>query len=436
MKIISLLLIAFITWLDCSQAHIANMVCFYDATNAQKDSMALSDLEPALHYCNYLVYGYAKIEPANVLQEPSKVLVDASTGRDHYRTITNLKSKYPNIRILLSVGGDKDIDLNYLETNKYLQILEDGNNRQAFVDSAVQLLRTYGFDGLDLSWQFPKNHPRKVVSGFKKVWSTVKGWFTSTKKVDEKAEEHKTQFTQLTHALRSAFNLHGYLLTLTMLPNVDPELFIDIPSVIEYVNFVNLCTFDFQTPERDPKIADYSAPLYEMYERDPTHNIEYNVQFWLNRTTQAHKINVGISTFGRAWMMSKDSGITGYPPIDDTSGAAPLKNSTANLGLLSWPQICTLIHADKDLTGEKAPLKKVGDPTKRFGTYAYRSADDNGNYGIWVSYEEPATAAIKAGYVHARELGGVALFDLTRDDYRGECAGERYPILRSIKYKL
>jgi len=33
-------------------------------------------------------------------------------------------------------------------------------------------------------------------------------------------------------------------------------------------------------------------------------------------------------------------------------------------------------------------------------------------------------------------LGGVAIHDLTNDDFRGSCNGEKYPILRAAKYRL
>lgn len=202
------------------------------------------------------------------------------------------------------------------------------------------------------------------------------------------------------------------------------------------MDFVNLGSYDFQTPERDPKVADHSAPIYEMFERDPTHNIEYQVQHWLNNSAPSNKINIGVPAYGLSWAMSKKSGITGFPPIEKTVGKASAGKQIHIPGLMSWPEICEKLEADKELGGEDAPLRKVGDPRQRYGSYAYRSADKDGLNGLWVSYEEPSTAAIKASYVFAKNLGGVALFDLSLDDFRGQCAGEKYPILRSIKFKL
>lgn len=105
---------------------------------------------------------------------------------------------------------------------------------------------------------------------------------------------------------------------------------------------------------------------------------------------------------------------------------------------MSYPEICAKLPnpSNNNLKGEDAPLRKVGDPTKRFGTYAYRLPDSDGNFGLWVSYEDPDTAGNKAGYVRAKGLGGIAIVDLSLDDFRGTCSGDKYPILRAAKYRL
>lgn len=70
------------------------------------------------------------------------------------------------------------------------------------------------------------------------------------------------------------------------------------------------------------------------------------------------------------------------------------------------------------------------------GTYAFRLPDDDGEHGIWVGYEDPDTAGNKASYVKAKGLGGVSINDLSLDDFRGLCTGDKYPILRAAKFRL
>lgn len=68
--------------------------------------------------------------------------------------------------------------------------------------------------------------------------------------------------------------------------------------------------------------------------------------------------------------------------------------------------------------------------------YAFRLPDENGENGIWVGYEDADSVGNKAGYVRAKGLGGVAIVDITLDDFRGLCNGEKYPLVRAAKFRL
>jgi len=215
-------------------------------------------------------------------------------------------------------------------------------------------------------------------------------------------------------------------------------VFYDIPAVVNYLDFVNLGAFDFFTPQRNPEVADYIAPIYELSERNPEFNVAYQVKYWLRNNCPGSKINVGVATYGRPWKLTDDSGETGVPPVKEVKDEAPVGGNTQVAGIYSWPEVCALLPNQNNayLKGANAPLTKVQDPAKRFGSYAYRAADKKGDNGIWISFEDPDTAADKAGYVRTENLGGVALFDLSYDDFRGLCTNEKYPILRAVKYRL
>lgn len=92
-------------------------------------------------------------------------------------------------------------------------------------------------------------------------------------------------------------------------------MFFDVPALINNIDYVNLAAFDVQTPERNPKQADFPAPVYEGNERESHSNINFQVTYWLQQNTPASKINVGIPTYGRVWKLTSDSGITGVPPV-------------------------------------------------------------------------------------------------------------------------
>lgn len=64
-------------------------------------------LEPALQFCSHLIYGYAGINQANFRLSPLNEQFDVN--KNNYRTITDLKKRYPGLRVLLSVGGGEDV---------------------------------------------------------------------------------------------------------------------------------------------------------------------------------------------------------------------------------------------------------------------------------------------------------------------------------------
>lgn len=44
--------------------------------------------------------------------------------------------------------------------------LETTAHRLAFINSAHTLVKGFGFDGIDLAWEFPETKPKKIKSGF------------------------------------------------------------------------------------------------------------------------------------------------------------------------------------------------------------------------------------------------------------------------------
>lgn len=415
----------------------SKVLCYYNSTSFLREGTAkvtISDIEPALPFCTHLVYGFAGINAQNNKLVSINENLDLDKGKAHFRTITSLRARFPNLKILLSVGGDHDWNIR----EKYLTLLESTVGRITFVNSAYSLVKTYNFDGLDLAWEFPTVRPKKIRSSIGSAWSGFKNTLGIKKgPVDEKSEEHREEFTALVRELKNAFRPDNFILGLTVLPNVNSSLYYDVPALVNNIDYVNILAFDFQTPDRNPKVADFPSPIYLPHERDPEGFVEYQINYWTGNMAPASKVYLGLPTFGRAWKLTEDSTKTGVPPVPETDGPGAQGQASAP-GLLSWPEVCGKLQnpTNTHLRDENAPLRKVTDPTKRFGTYAYRLPNPDGEHGVWVGYEDPDSAGNKAGYVRAKGLGGISVFDITSDDYRGACSGDKFPILRAAKYRL
>ncbi|CAK1588604.1 unnamed protein product [Parnassius mnemosyne] len=431
-------LIAFVAALAVVAANApvptGKVICYYDSKSYVRESQARMlplDLDPALSFCSHLVYGYSGVHPDTYKMVPLNENLDVDRSHANYRAITNFKSKYPGMKVLLSVGGDVDTE----DPQKYNLLLESPQARTAFVNSGVLLAEQHGFDGIDLAWQFPKIKPKKIRSTWGSIWHGIKKTFATTP-VDDKEPEHREGFTALVREMKQALSLKPNMqLAVTILPNVNASIYIDVPAIINHVDYVNLEAFDYYTPERNPKEADYTAPVYTPQNRNEHQNANAAVSYFLQAGAPSYKIVLGISTLARTWKLDSESEISGVPPIH-TDGPGEAGPYTKIEGILSYPEVCAKLINPNHQKGMRPHLRKVTDPSKRFGTYAFRLPDDSGEGGLWVSYEDPDTAGQKAAFVKSKNLGGVSIVDLSMDDFRGLCTGDKYPILRAAKYRL
>lgn len=85
-------------------------------------------------------------------------------------------------------------------------------------------------------------------------------------------------------------------------------------------------------------------------------------------------------------------------------------------------------------TGAVDKLTIYTQPSKKFAFYAYFNYNERTDVdGIWIGYEDPFTAGDKGNYAKSKGLGGIAIFDISLDDYSGICTGDRYPIIQQAR---
>ncbi|XP_036200541.1 oviduct-specific glycoprotein isoform X2 [Myotis myotis] len=104
-------------------------------------SVLPSDLDPFL--CTHLVFAFASM---NDNQMVAKDLQDEDTL---YPEFNKLKERNPELKTLLSIGGWN------FGTSRFTTMLSTPATREKFISSAISLLRTHNFDGLDLCFLYP-----------------------------------------------------------------------------------------------------------------------------------------------------------------------------------------------------------------------------------------------------------------------------------------
>lgn len=378
-----------------------------------------------------MIYGFAAINDDHYTLEPIDKKIDWDTDKDkgQWRKVTALKKDHPDLTILLSVGGYEDQE----DLDKYLKLLDKQERRTAFTTSVVTTLREYGFDGIDLAWQFPHVEEKTEKSLIGSIWDMISKAFGVG--MDKKASLHRDYFVVLCSELRAELRPENRTLSVSLLPHVNSTTYFDVKSLMHYVDMVNLWTVDFRTPERTQRLADYPHPLHYVTQRLPHQNVEAVVRHWLNHGAAAYKLNLGIATWGRSWRLKDFEGRwAGIPPLkaDGPGAEGPF---TKTKGFLAYYEICyPLVTPDND-TAPAESLRMGASDKRQLGAFAYTLPAKNVR-GVWVGYEDPETAAAKASFARNIGLGGVAVLDLALDNPWGVCEGVLFPITKAARQSI
>lgn len=160
------------------------------------------------------MYGYATLVPH---------FFSISFDGTQERTISpsdigKLKQEFPQVKFLLSLGGDRDV----IDSEKYLHLLETTlENQNNFINSIVKILKTYKFDGIDLAYQFPKERVEKPQNDPIKFWRGVRNALKSQEVQQPRGSKYKKPFSKLIMNLHDELKANNMLLSLSVLPNVN-----------------------------------------------------------------------------------------------------------------------------------------------------------------------------------------------------------------------
>jgi chitinase len=305
--------------------------------------------------------------------------------RGNWNQLKQLKAKYPNIKVLISLGG--------WTWSRGFASAARPENRVAFVTSCVNayikgnLPVTDGaggtaaaagvFDGIDIDWEYP--NACGIACG---------------------GAEDRANFTALLAEFRRQLNLvrPGLLLTIAPGAGVDKIAATDPGQYHQYLDFINVMTYDFHGAF-EPRTNHHSG-LFASPNDPSTGNVKfYNsndaIEAFLERGVPANKLNLGIGFYGRGWtnVTNVNNGLY------QTGSAAP---GTYEAGNEDYKVL-------KDRPGT------VYTDSNARATWKY-----DGNT-FW-SYDTPAMVTEKMNYVKAQNLGGAFFWEFSGDDANGTLA--------------
>ncbi|XP_006834283.1 PREDICTED: chitinase-3-like protein 1 [Chrysochloris asiatica] len=364
--------------LQCCSAY--KLVCYYTNWSQYREGNAKcfpDNIDPFL--CTHIIYSFANI---------SNNEIDTLEWNDVtlYGMLNSLKKNNPNLKTLLSVGGWN------FGSERFSKIASNSQSSQTFIKSVPTFLRTYGFDGLDLSWIYPGRRDRQHFTNLVK---NLKAEFS------KEAQSGKEQLL-----LSAAFPAG----------KVNIDIGYDVPQLSQYLDFINLMTYDFHGAWRD--ITGHHSLLHkdqDSLSSDRYFNVEYAVGYMLSLGAPANKLVMGIPTYGRSFTLA--SSMTGFRA--PTSGPGTEGHFTKEKGMLAYYEICDFLNG--------ANIKRL-----RLGKVPYAT---KGNQ--WVGYDDQESVKTKVQYLKSKQLAGAMVWTLDLDDIRGSFCGQKaFPLTSTIKDAL
>ncbi|KAH6687317.1 symbiotic chitinase [Plectosphaerella plurivora] len=197
---------------------LSKVIGYWEAWNDQSKCHPMRAKELPLSALTHLNYAFAFIDPKTFEITP----MDFTTPESTFDDVADLKAYQPSLQIFISLGGWTFSDNGTVTQPVFGNIARSSTNRKKFADILVKFLDAYGFDGVDLDWEYPGAPDR----GGK--------------------PEDVENFVLLVKDLRQTFNKAGRKLGITF---TAPSSYwylkwFDLPNVMKYVDWVNLMSYD------------------------------------------------------------------------------------------------------------------------------------------------------------------------------------------------
>lgn len=295
----------------------------------------------------------------------------------NFAELQALKAENPHLSNMISIGG-------WTLSGSFSDIALTEASREKFATSAVEFMVQYGFDGIDIDWEYP-----------------VGGGLES----NIYRPEDKQNYTLLLGEVREQLDLqesidgNDYQLTIASPAGFDKIVNYDLAGMSEHLDFFNVMTYDYHGAWE--KTTNHQAALFanpdDTYEYAQEYTVSSTVQQYLDAGVAAEDIVLGAPLYGRSW--------TGVGDANDG-----LFQSATGAGPGTWENGVLDYH---DL------YSKVNDPNSGYVRYWDEAAQVpyvyNDSLGVFSTYEDTQSLGMKLDYLKEQGLGGMFFWEASAD---------------------
>lgn len=301
--------------------------------------------------------------------------------RGHFKQLQLLKQKYPHIKTLISVGG-------WTWSKNFSDAAATDAGRRKFAESALTFITKYGFDGVDIDWEYP-------VEGGDDI---------------KHRPEDRENYTLLLKELRKALDRQGeidgkhYLLSIAAGPNPTFVQNTEPKEMMKYLDYMNIMTYDYHGGWQNT--TSHNAPLHTDSKNDPSElllSVEDTLKAYLDAGVKPEDMNIGLAFYGRGWTSVTSADNNGLYQ----EGVAP---ASAGYGSGTWEGACFDYWDIVENYIGKNGYKRYWDELAQ-APYIYNGTS-------FISYDDKESIEIKLEYADKLKLGGAMFWEFGGDKHK------------------
>lgn len=302
-----------------------------------------------------------------------------------------LRSKYPNMKIGISVGG-------WTRSGDFAAVAADPAKRSNFAKNITKFVDYLGYDFVDIDWEYPTANRASDAAG-------------NGVTIDEGcpgSEADTRNFTLLMQEIRDELDELGekndkyYELSAAMSASPDMMSKIEYDKVLDIADFVNMMTYDLNgawSGFTAHQTALYSNPAYDKATQPSgVFSVDTCVQYLKDTygdSIDYSKIVIGVAPYTRGWAgVQNDGRDAANPGLYATAEPNSVKAAD---GTTSG----TFAFGDIEMLKSQYQLKEYYDETAE-AAYYY-SAET----GYFFTCDNERSVAAKGAYVKENGLGGL-----------------------------
>jgi chitinase len=282
------------------------------------DPTILTDL-----YYAFAVFGFVtkSIDPQNphLTGDYSVQPVEWNDQSVLYPQVMALKKINPKLRNILAIGGwsfnDPQDPMGKYTYKLFSQMVSTAENRNNFITSAIAYAHQYGFDGIDIDWEYPGDLTRGG------------------------SPEDFDNFVTFLEECQNAFRDASPPLILTyassaIVPSGVPDPYQSNPSLYfqwlakcaPHVDRFNLMAYDYHGAFDSPALTGVNAPLDRDTDPNGIKYVKKTLENYINNGVPSSKIVLGMPTYGHSY-----AGVSSMTQTMDLASPLPPQVRPAHL---------------------------------------------------------------------------------------------------------